>query len=158
MTVGGMKMTASTEKKLDDVVLRQVDETERGVEQELHFLRFEARVLLQRLQVAQSRFRRLAHRLRSFFGTAVGAEEEQEPLDRHHAFSQVRDLLVFAAEVPQRVGIDLAAPALVALGAEHPTRDLIEPYARLAECAGRAVDRRVDEADSDRVGIERLPR
>ena len=86
-------------EQLDDVVLSEVDAAERRVEQELHFLRLETRVLFHRLQIAQRRLYCLAHhRLQRIFGTPFRHQEEQKALDRHQAFAQVRDLFVLAAK------------------------------------------------------------
>src|SRR6266850_5976634 len=123
MTVGGMKMTAITEKELDDVVLNEIDAAERRVQQELHFLRLETRVLFHRLQIAQRRLCRLAHRLRRIFGAPFRHQEEQKALDRHHAFAQIRDLFVLTAERIERVGMNLVALTLIALGPEDRSEE-----------------------------------
>jgi hypothetical protein len=52
MTVGGVKDDGEHRKELDYVVLRKIYQAKRRIEQELDLLRFEAGVLLKRLQVA----------------------------------------------------------------------------------------------------------
>ena len=42
-------------EELDDLILKEVDAAKRRVQQELHFLRLEARVVFHRLQIAQRR-------------------------------------------------------------------------------------------------------
>src|SRR5580692_12610424 len=106
-------------EQLDDVVLREVDEAESRVEQELDLLRLEARILLKRLQVAQSGLGGLAHRLRRVRSASFRRQEQEEPLDLDEAFAQIRDLLVLATERVEGLGIDPAALALIALGAKH---------------------------------------
>src|ERR1700722_9389829 len=113
-------------EQLDDVVLREVDEAEGRVEQELHFLRLEVRVLLKRLQVAQSGLRRLTHWFWRVRGAPFRHQEQHEPLELDQAFAQVRDLLVFPAERAEGRRIDLAPRALVALDSKDLARDGIE--------------------------------
>jgi hypothetical protein len=145
-------------EELDDVVLSEIDAAERRVQQELHFLRLEARVLFHRLQIAQRRLYRLAHGLRPTFGTPFRHQEEQKALDRHHAFSQVRDFFVLAAERIERVGINLIALAPIALGPEDRARDPIEAFTGPAERACGSVEAGVDQAESHRARRQRLCR
>ena len=151
-------MTASTENSLMMSFCARLMKPEGRVEQELHLLRLEARVLLERLKVAQSRLRRLAHGLWRVRGASFRHQEQHEPLELDQAFAQVRDLLVLAAERVEGLGIDPAARALVALGSKRPARDGIELDADLVQRPGGAIDNGVDKTDRHRVGVQRLGR
>src|SRR5271166_4275701 len=152
MTVGGMKMTASTEKSLMMSFCARLMRPSVASSRNCTFC---ALKLASCSSDCRSRNADFVASRTGVGGASFRQQEQQQPLDRHQAFAQVRDLLVRAPERVEGGRIDPAAAALVALGPEDGASDRIELLAYLVERASGAVDDGVDETDRHRVGMKR---
>ncbi len=143
-------------KNLDRGILLDVDHAQRGIEQERHFLRHEAGVFADGMNITRQRFQMLA--ITALILYSLPGHKRQittDAIHAHQALAQIRNQITLAAQLLQQLLIGTFAASLLRL-VKDMQRDGVNVTAGALQNIGQAVDHRLQQTQQQRGWIRQL--